>query len=283
MIKILVTGADGQLGRCIKDLASDFPECNFFFASRKDLDIENNSKIIEFFRNHSFDYCINTAAYTNVEKAESQSDAAFSANAEAVKYLSETCKKNNTVLLHISTDYVFDGEKGKPYAESDTTNPINVYGASKLKGEQYIETICDKYFIFRTSWLYSQYGHNFFNTILKYAQEGKPLTITTEQTGTPTNANDLAELLLSVIISRSTNYGLYHFSNKGEATWYDFARAILENAQQLETTKLAKTDHYRTFAARPKYSVLSKLKICKSFSINMRGWEISLKQLVNKN
>lgn len=283
MIKILVTGADGQLGRCIKDLASGFTECNFFFASRKDLDIENNSKIVEFFRNHSFDYCINAAAYTNVEKAESEVDSAFSANAEAVKYLSEACKQSDTILLHISTDYVFDGKKGKPYVETDPTNPINVYGASKLKGEQYIETICNKYFIIRTSWLYSQYGHNFLNTILRYAREGKPLTITTEQIGTPTNANDLAELLMRVIISRSANYGLYHFSNKGEATWYDFAKSILESTQQLETTKLAKTDHYRTFAARPKYSVLSKTKIVNNLGVSIVGWKESLKQLIIKN
>jgi dTDP-4-dehydrorhamnose reductase len=281
MIKILVTGADGQLGRCIKDKASEFAECDIFYASREDLDIENNSKVVEFFRNHSFDYCINAAAYTNVEKAESQSDAAFSANAEAVKYLSEACKKSKTVLVHISTDYVFDGKKGKPYIETDPTNPINAYGASKLKGEQYIETICDKYFIFRTSWLYSQYGHNFLNTILRFAREGKPLTITTEQVGTPTNANDLAKLLLRVITSRSANYGLYHFSNNGEATWYDFARAILENTQQLETTKLAKTDHYRTFAARPKYSVLDTNKVEKTFRINMVNWHNCLQQLLN--
>jgi dTDP-4-dehydrorhamnose reductase len=281
MIKVLVTGAGGQLGQCIRDAASNFPDCDLFFATRKDLNIENKTAVLNFFSKHAFDYCINAAAYTNVEKAESESDAAFSANAEAVKYLSEACTTHNTLLIQISTDYVFDGEKGKPYEETDETNPLNVYGASKLKGEQYVQDICDKYFIFRTSWLYSQYGHNFLNTILRLAREKKPMTITTEQTGTPTNANDLANMILKVIDSTSSKYGLYHFSNEGEATWYDFAKAILESTQQIETTSLAKTDHYRTFAARPKYSVLNKAKFSNTFSISLRFWEESLKELIS--
>jgi dTDP-4-dehydrorhamnose reductase len=283
MIKVLVTGANGQLGQCIKDVALDFPECDIFFASRQDLDIEKEAEVKEFFRDHSFDYCINTAAYTNVEKAESESDAAFSINAEAVKNLSEVCKNNNVVLLHISTDYVFDGKQGHPYVETDITNPINVYGASKLKGEHYIENSCDKYFIFRTSWLYSQYGHNFFNTILKYAKGGKPLTITTEQTGTPTNANDFANIILKVIQSGSTKYGLYHFSNQGEATWYDFAKEILNQTTKLEHANLGKSDHYLTFAARPKYSVLDKSKICITFDFSLIYWRKSLETIIISN
>ncbi len=282
MIKILVTGANGQLGKCLKDGVLDYPEFDVLFTARKDLDIEKKEVISEFFRNHSFDYCINTAAYTNVEKAESEPDAAFSINANAVKNLSEACEINDVILLHISTDYVFDGEQNRPYVESDATNPINVYGDSKLKGEQYIEDICRKHFIFRTSWLYSQYGHNFLNTILKYGKEGKPLTITTEQVGTPTNANDLAKAILEVIDSKSEAYGLYHYSNEGEATWYDFAKAILTFSGHLTPTNLAKTDHYRTFAARPKYSVLDKSRINRILEIRMIGWETSLKLLIEK-
>ncbi len=280
MTKILVTGAQGQLGRCIRDAVSSYPKFDVFFASRKDLDIQNMEAVSELFKNHSFDYCINTAAYTNVEKAESEPEEAFNINADAVKNLSEACEISDTILLQISTDYVFDGEKGQPYNETDVTNPINVYGASKLKGEQYVEQICDKYFIFRTSWLYSQYGHNFLNTILKYAKEGKPLTITTEQIGTPTNANDLARMLLEIIDSRSDLYGVYHYGNEGEATWYDFAEAILNFSNQLVSTNLAKTDHYRTFAARPKYSVLSKEKVTHSLSLSIIGWKPSLQKLI---
>lgn len=282
MKKILVTGANGQLGQCIKDASLAHPDLDFTFATRKELSIENNQAVLEYFRKNNFDYCINTAAYTNVEKAESESDAAFATNAEAVKNLATVCKENNVVLLHVSTDYVFDGKKGTPYLETDATNPINVYGASKLKGEEYIEEIGGNYFIFRTSWLYSQYGHNFLNTILKYAKEGKALTITTEQTGTPTNANDLASLLLEVIVSNSEAYGLYHFSNKGEATWFDFAQVILESSNQLETTNLAKTDHYPTFAARPVYSLLDISKAQLVFKIKPLDWKVSL-SIILKN
>lgn len=280
--KILVTGANGQLGRCIKDAASEFPALEFVFASKEDLNIENADSIKDFFRNNNFSHCINTAAYTNVEKAESEKEKAFSINAEAVKNLAVVCKENDTVLLHISTDYVFDGKKKSPYLESDQTNPINVYGSSKLKGEQYLQEICDKYFIFRTSWLYSQYGHNFLKTILKYSEEGKPLTITTEQTGTPTNANDLVEALLKVIVQENKDYGVYHYSNSGETTWYGFAEEILRQTGKLKDAKLGKTNHYRTFAARPTYSVLDNTSAQTNLKLKSRDWHESLKLVLKK-
>lgn len=280
--KILVTGANGQLGRCIKDAASEFPALEFVFASKEDLNIENADSIKDFFRNNNFSHCINTAAYTNVEKAESEKEKAFSINAEAVKNLAVVCKENDTVLLHISTDYVFDGKKKSPYLESDQTNPINVYGSSKLKGEQYLQEICDKYFIFRTSWLYSQYGHNFLKTILKYPEEGKPLTITTEQTGTPTNANDLVEALLKVIVQENKDYGVYHYSNSGETTWYGFAEEILRQTGKLKDAKLGKTNHYRTFAARPTYSVLDNTKSKHVLNLKPINWEESLRSVIGK-
>ncbi len=282
MKKVLVTGANGQLGRCIKDAALAFPDLDILFASKKALDIEDKNAILEFFRKNSFDYCINAAAYTNVEKAESEKEKAFRTNAEAVRNLAVQCKENNVVLIQISTDYVFDGKKREPYTEDDQTNPINVYGASKLKGEFYISEICERYFIFRTSWLYSQYGHNFLKTILKYYEEKPPLTITTEQTGTPTNANDLAKAMLGIITKESANYGLYHYSNTGEATWYDFAKEILKFSEQLDCTKLVKTDHYRTFAARPKYSVLNINKYSKTFNRDCIDWKLSLASLLRK-
>ena len=282
MKKILVTGANGQLGRCIKDATSEFPDLQFVFVSKEELNIEEADLLNDFFKKHNFSHCINTAAYTNVEKAESEIEKAFSINAEAVKNLASTCKENGVVLLHISTDYVFDGKKASPYLETDTTNPINVYGSSKLKGEQYIEEICDRFYIFRTSWLYSQYGHNFLNTILRYAEERKPLTITTEQTGTPTNANDLAKALLTVIAQEKGNYGVYHFSNSGETTWHGFAEEILRQTGKLEEVKLAKTNHYRTFAARPIYSVLDNTKARINLKIEQIDWQKSLISVLKK-
>ncbi len=282
MKKILVTGANGQLGRCIKDAAADFPEFGFIFVSKEELNIENENSVKEYFNKNSFSHCINTAAYTNVEKAESEPESAFKINAEAVKNLAEMCKENDVVLLHVSTDYVFDGKKGSPYLETDTIKPINVYGASKLKGEEYIQHICDKYFIFRTSWLYSQYGHNFLKTILKYAEENKQLTITTEQTGTPTNANDLAKVLLQVIAQDSADYGVYHYTNIGETTWYGFAEEILRESGKLKEAKLAKTNHYRTFAARPAYSVLDNTKAFNKLNSKNIGWQESLQSVLEK-
>jgi dTDP-4-dehydrorhamnose reductase len=280
-MKILITGAKGQLGKCIKDAAANYPEFNFLFASRELLNIESEKSISNIFENNRFDYCINTAAYTNVEKAESDQETAFLTNAEGVKHLASHCKRNNTTLIQISTDYVFDGKKGSPYSEEDSTNSLNIYGASKLKGEQYVQEICQAYYILRTSWLYSQYGQNFYDTVLRFAKEGKLLTVTTEQTGTPTNANDLAEAILTIIRINSKNYGIYNFSNQGEATWYDFAKEILTQTNQLTKSNLAKTDYYRTFAARPSYSVLDTRKYKNTFNKAVFDWKKSLATLLN--
>ena len=265
-MKILVTGANGQLGKCIKDASANYPEFDFLFASRSELNIDSEDSVSNILSNNQFDYCINTAAYTNVEKAESDKENAFQTNAEGVKYLANYCKKANTTLIQVSTDYVFDGKKGIPYVEEDTTNPLNVYGDSKLKGEKYVKDICEAYYIVRTSWLYSQYGNNFYNTVLRFSKEVKPLTVTTEQTGTPTNANDLAKAILQIVKVNSKNYGIYNYSNLGEATWYDFAKEILIQTNQLNKTKLAKTDYYRTFAVRPEFSVLETSKTKKIFN-----------------
>ena len=283
MKHVLVTGANGQLGRCIQDALGRYSNLNFTLATREELDITDTNKVSKVFQKNNFDYCINTAAYTNVEKAESEEEQAFLINAEAVKNLAKTCALNAVTLLHVSTDYVFDGNKHKPYVETDATNPINVYGASKLKGEEYIEQLSTAHFIVRTSWLYSQYGHNFLNSMIQYAEEGKDLTITTEQTGTPTNANDLANVLLTIIDSDSKKYGIYHFSNSGKATWYDFAKEILERTGLIEKTKLAQTDYYRTFAKRPVYSILNTSKFEETFSVKVLDWKESLKTVLLKS
>ncbi|PHR13753.1 MAG: dTDP-4-dehydrorhamnose reductase [Aequorivita sp.] len=282
MKKILVTGANGQLGKCIKDAAAGYPDFEFVFVSKEDLDIEKADLVTDYFRRNNFTHCINTAAYTKVEQAESEEEKAFAINTQAVKNLASTCNENDVVLLHVSTDYVFDGKKKSPYLETDATNPINVYGASKLKGEQYIQKITEKHFILRTSWLYSQYGHNFLKTILKYAEAGKTLTITTEQTGTPTNANDLAKALLQIIAQDSTGYGVYHYSNSGETTWFGFAEEILKQSEKLKEADLAKTNHYRTFAARPEYSVLDNAKALNNLNIKQINWQESLESVLKK-
>jgi len=282
MKKILVTGANGQLGKCIQDAVAEYPDLKFVFVSKDELDIENTEALLRFFNKNNFTHCINTAAYTNVEKAESDAEKAYAINAEAVKNLATICTERNVVLLHVSTDYVFDGKKNTAYLESDATNPINVYGASKLKGEKYIEEICDRYFILRTSWLYSQYGHNFLKTILNHAEAGKPLTVTTEQTGTPTNANNLAEALLQIIAQDSTKYGVYHYSNSGKTTWYGFAEAILLGSKKLKDANLAKINHYRTFAARPAFSVLDNTKAHNNLKLNYIDWRESLQSLIKQ-
>ncbi|EDM45357.1 dTDP-4-dehydrorhamnose reductase [unidentified eubacterium SCB49] len=252
MKKILVTGANGQLAKCLIDAAPKSEDYKVDYLSRAALDITDEVSVLEHFSSNTYDYCINTAAYTNVEKAESEQTQAFLVNAASVQFLANACKNQATTLIHISTDYVFDGTKSTAYEETDATNPINVYGASKLKGELLLSQTMEQYFILRTSWLYSQYGHNFLNTILKHLAAGKDLTITTEQVGTPTNANDLAQCIWQIIISETKAYGLYHYSNNGEATWFDFASEILKVSPLLSNSKLAKTDHYPTFAKRPK-------------------------------
>ena len=281
MINLLVTGSSGQLGQCLKQLLLSATDISCYFAAREDLDITNGDEIQRFFSEHNFDYCINTAAYTNVEKAESEQKEAFLINAEGANSLAKACKKHNVVLLHISTDYVFDGMAKTPYQEQDRTNPLNVYGASKLKGEQHIGDTWNKHFIIRTSWLYSQYGHNFLNSMLEFAKQKKALTITTQQKGTPTNANDLAQVLVTIIKTGNARYGVYHFSNQGEATWYDFAKAIFKATGEINTVNLAKTEHYATFAKRPAYSVLNCNKLKDTLGITYRNWEDSLKQIIN--
>ena len=281
MKKVLVTGANGQLANCIKEAANKVSEIEFQFVAKNTLDITNAAQVASFFEQNSFDFCINTAAYTNVEKAESDIENAFLVNAEGVKNISLACKMHNICLLHISTDYVFDGTKREPYIETDETNPINVYGASKLKGERYVQGLCDKYFIIRTSWLYSQFGQNFYKSILKLIQEKESISITTEQTGSPTNANDLAKFLIHIIKLPYTNYGVYHFSNLGETTWYGFAKAIVNYSGFFDKVTIVETDYYPTFAKRPKYSVLSKNKTLNKLNFPEKDWKVSLQSLLN--
>jgi len=279
-IKVLLTGGDGQLGKSINALKKKYLNLDFYFTDSNTLDITSKERIEHFFSNNSFDYIINCAAFTNVEIAEKEPEKAFLINAEGVKIIAEACQKYNVKLIHISTDYVFDGKKRTPYIETDIPNPINEYGKSKLLGEQYIQETLEKYFIIRTSWLYSQFGKNFYKTIIEKTQTEAELTITTSETGTPTNANDLAEFLLRLIYTKSEEYGIYHFSNLGMGSWYDFAHEIIKVSGNINIINLEKTDNYPTFAQRPKYSVLSKEKCLNHFDLNILDWKESMKNLI---
>ena len=254
MKTILVTGANGQLGLTLKDIVQNKKGYSFIFLSKTELDISNKKETFSYFEKYNFDYCINCAAYTNVEQAEKTPKIAYKINAEGVKNLAEFCKRFNTILIHISTDYVFDGEKIEPYTIEDRPNPINEYGKSKLMGEKYIQEILKNYLIIRTSWLYSKkYGKNFYKTILKLAESQPQLFVTDEQIGSPTDALNLANFIISIIRGKITEYGLHHFSDNKAMTWYDFAKVILkENKIKKEVVPKS----FDTFAARPKNSVL---------------------------
>jgi dTDP-4-dehydrorhamnose reductase len=285
---VLVTGASGQLGQSIQFIAENYPNIQFVFCSSSDLDITNKSNCEFIFNASKPNYCINAAAYTAVDKAESEPENAYFINVIGAKNLAEVCKDFGTTLLHISTDFVFDGNKSVPYAEEDATNPQSVYGQTKLDGEKAIREVLDNYFIIRTSWVYSQFGNNFMKTILRLAKERTSLGIVSDQIGTPTNAVDLADTLVKIILftslskgeGRAEAFGLYNFSNDGECSWYDFAQKIVEiNNINIDLQPIPTTS-YPTPAQRPKYSVLDKSKIKTVFGIDIKSWEESLRTLV---
>jgi len=254
----LVTGASGQLGRTIQHLSHDFPELCFDFKTSKELDITKPSQLVDAFKKKQYDCCINCAGYTNVEGAEKHPGKAFEVNANGVKNLAEVCKEHSTTLIHISTDYVFDGKKEGAYTIDDKTNPINAYGESKLRGEQFISQILPNHYIIRTSWLYSKhYGHNFYLTILKKALAGEDLYITDAQRGCPTNTEALTKFILKEVVLGNKPFGIYHFTDGKPMTWFEFTKKILEENGLINKAKLVLDSNYRTFAKRPKNSVLA--------------------------
>ncbi|ASV29638.1 dTDP-4-dehydrorhamnose reductase [Maribacter cobaltidurans] len=275
--KVLVTGASGQLGTTIKSMRHRVEgSLQFEFTDSDDLDITSLESVKEFFGQKGFDYCINCAAYTQVDKAEEDSETALKINEEGVKNLAQVCHQSNTILLHVSTDFVFDGRKNVPYLETDRANPVSVYGHSKFKGEQQIVRNMDRYFIIRTSWLYSAHGHNFFKSMLKYGKERKELSVVFDQVGTPTSAHDLVEVLIMMITNEVDNYGIYHYSNEGVASWYDFASAIFEINDIAVDLKPIRSKDYPLPAERPAYSVMDKHKIKKVLDLTIPHWRKSL-------
>jgi len=279
---ILVTGANGQLGTCIKAIANNYPSCNVVFEDSSSLDITNRNQVVQYMSNSQFDYIINCAAYTAVDLAEDNKEKAFEINAKAVENLTIACKRFSSTLLHVSTDFVFDGKKNAPYLERDITHPLNYYGASKLNGEQIIQQALSKYVIIRTSWLFSEFGNNFVKTMVRLGQEKKELSIVADQYGSPTYAIDLAHILLTFIASSSTSYGLYHFSNHGATTWYNFAAEIFKLQNQDIRLHKTTSKQFASRAIRPKYSVLETKKVKETLNIDIRNWQSALKEMLSR-
>ena len=300
---VLIAGANGQLGQAIQSISGKYPEIDFVFCSSSELDITNLENCQAVFSTHQPHFCINAAAYTAVDKAESEPSKAFDSNANGPENLAITCKKHNTILIHISTDFVFDAyfSEGIAYydreyrlplrsnlglTETDVPFPSGVYGLTKLQGEQAIQANWEKYFIIRTSWVYSQFGNNFMKTMLRLASERDSLSVVADQIGTPTNAVDLAEVLIKIIQSpnthQSSNFGIYNFSNEGKCSWYDFAAAIFHQKGIKIDLKPISTAAYPTAAKRPAYSVLDKTKIKNTFDIEISEWQTSLAKCINQ-
>ncbi|MDB4139081.1 dTDP-4-dehydrorhamnose reductase [Candidatus Thioglobus sp.] len=281
---ILVTGANGQLGKSIKSLVEPQKKSySFVFVTRDQLDLSSPSNIQNYFDTHKFDLIINCAAYTAVDKAESYQEEADMINHIAVKKIAEIAKSNNIKLIHISTDFVFDGLKHKPYSESDACSSLNIYGKTKLEGENAILSIMKfNATIIRTSWLYSEYGNNFVSTIIKLAQKNNNLNIVSDQMGTPTYAKDLGQAILNIIKNEKFNEPnrvteIYHYSNKGECSWYDFAKEVINISGIKCTISSINSEDYPTAARRPRNTIMSKEKISNEFGLKIVFWKDSLK------
>ena len=276
---ILVTGANGQLGMEFRALEKRYPAYRFLFTTREDLPVNDENAIKAFFTKNSITHCINCAAYTAVDKAETEAEEAFLINAESVGKLAEACQSHKALFIHISTDYVFNGEGSSPYSETDPTSPVSVYGSSKLKGEALAREYCEETIIIRTSWVYSRYGKNFVKTMMRLMAEKDSIGVVSDQFGAPTYAADLAEAILQ-IISRfeKPSSGIYHYSNQGLISWYDFARAIKEISKSNCIVNPIETAAYPTPAKRPHYSVLDTTKFRETLGINIPGWKESLEK-----
>jgi dTDP-4-dehydrorhamnose reductase len=287
MIKnILVTGAKGQLGSELIELYTQYPQFNFISTDIDTLDLTKKEAVRKCVDDYCVDYVINCAAYTAVDKAEDDVELCYKINRDAVENLAEAMNGRGR-MIHVSTDYVFDGKATTPYKETDPTNPQSVYGRSKQEGEEILRTVCPESIIIRTAWLYSSYGNNFVKTMLRLGREKEELNVVCDQIGTPTCAADLAKTIISIIafsekepVFRS---GTYHYSNEGVCSWYDFCVKIhfLAGITSCNVHPVT-SDNYPTKAARPMYSVLDKTKIKETFGIEVSEWERSLEKCVNK-
>lgn len=278
MKKVLVTGANGQLGQAIHEIAADYQNLEFVFATRKELDITNEDLVNQYFNDNQFDAVVNCAAYTAVDLAESDIDNARLINATATKFLAENTAKQNIPFIHVSTDYVFDGTISTPRLESDPVNPIGVYGQTKLEGEEFALSINPMSIVIRTAWVYSKYGKNFVKTMLWLFNEKEEIGVINDQIGSPTNAVDLADAIAQILSKEELTYGIYNYSNEGECSWFDFASKIKELTNSNIMINPIPTTAYPTPAKRPAYSLLDKTKIKTTYQITIPNWEESLKK-----
>ena len=281
---VLVTGSSGQLGQSLQCIAPHYKTIQFVFCDTSYLDITDFEKCQQVFEKHQPNYCINAAAYTAVDKAETAWEKAYAINVIGAKNIAEVCKAHQTVLLHLSTDFVFDGNKTLPYTEEDIPNPISVYGKTKWEGEKMVQQIWEKHYILRSSWVYSQFGHNFMKTMLRLASENNTITVVNDQIGSPTHAIDLANALLWIVKADNQqptvhNFGIYNFSNEGQCSWYDFANKIFEINKISVILKAIPTTRFPTAAKRPAYSVLDKTKIKRTFGLSILKWDENLQSL----
>ncbi|MES2545942.1 MAG: dTDP-4-dehydrorhamnose reductase [Bacteroidota bacterium] len=275
-MKILVFGGYGQLGQCLKKVADSREIEGLVYLDEIEGNILDTKLLSHLFSLHQPEYVINCAAYTSVDKAEDEIDLARLINKTGAENVAKTCKQFNSILIHISTDFVFEGNNPKALIEEDLTEPINVYGLTKLEGEWAVASATNSYFTIRTSWLYSEFADNFVKTMLRLGSDRKELGIIVDQVGSPTYAIDLAGCILDIIQSKSNAFGLYHYSNEGVTSWYDFAKAIFDLASYSVKVKPIKTIEYPTKAIRPMFSVMDKSKIKKTIAIEIPYWRDSL-------
>ena len=279
--RILIVGGNGQLGNCIHKIAPDFEnQYEFNFTDSQTLNITDRDSVSDVFYDFKPHFCINASAYTAVDLAEKEPEKAFAVNAEGVANLAEACEEYNCVLIHVSTDYVFDGETNISYSEDSFTNPQGVYGASKLKGEELATDLNPKTIVIRTSWLYSEFNKNFVKTMLNLFSQKDELGIVSDQFGQPTNANDLAEAIMKIIEAEPKTYGIFHFSNYPETTWFEFAQKIAEFSGSNIKLNAITTEDFPTPAKRPKRSTMSLDKIENIYNIQLNHWENSLQDCI---
>ncbi len=287
-MRILITGRHGQLAKSIKSLIINTAlDIEFYFSNKKELDLNCDSSIDDFFNNNNYDIIVNCAAYTSVDMAESEESLANQINHLAVRKLAEVAHKQNAKIIHISTDYVFSGNTTTPYIESDSTFPINTYGKTKLAGEKIIlKLLPNNAIIIRSSWLYSEYGNNFIKTMLKLGKEKESINIVCDQIGSPTYAGDLASTIINIAINKDLmgmNFAtqIYHYSNLGQCSWYEFAKEIFKISDIKCNVRPVTSEQYTTKAKRPIFSVLNSEKIINTFDIKIPRWEASLKKCID--
>ena len=279
---ILVTGSSGQLGSELKELAPFHPHFEFVFLTRNELPLTEPASIKKIVSVYKPNFVINCAAYTAVDKAESEKEEAFTVNAKSVGQLAEVCKELGAGFIHVSTDYVFDGSRKAPLKEDDSVSPINVYGESKLAGEEAALKTNPASIIIRTSWVYSFYGKNFVKTMMRLMAEKESIAVVNDQWGSPTYAADLAKAILQIVEAETWQPGIFHFSNEGVITWFEFAKEIALQLRTSCTVQATTTANFPTPARRPLYSVMDKTKISRVYGITPRPWKESLQNCLQK-